>query len=678
MDLQPNDFKFTLLSEGKTWELPQAPDQWEESSLQWSRSDLYFGIIKSFSVPLRFVLDGAWLLRRAMYLEGIDADCILRIELLNRSTWEYELLYEGSIDFSTFDDTLTAVESTLMEKGLSASISAFDKTEYEFPVLPDDTVQVRLPGMDVVETAAGVPYYSQDNYKGYFPGISITLNELFTEKVEVREQQFQLDPSVVDPFNWWIRGNETGGTDTRIFGSIVYRFNRPFLGSFRPNYQVQIVTESGTVLFVIYDTTNQLVPNINFDMTVNFDFAYNLADGQKLFLRVQGPNFPFEVDSYFRIVAGEVKVSYNLTTEPTIIRAYKPKTLLRKILGRMHDEEVNIQSALLDQWDNLLITSGDAIRTIDEALIKTNFSDFFQSINAVLNAGISISENTLTLEQKSFFFRPALPILDLGDSPKDVHVRPSQRFMFNTIKAGYPDDDYEVDQGREEYNSGQIWSTNIRRIQKELNLQSIYRADQYGIEQLRIASLDEARDNINAKDKKNDNEVFFIHALKEIGEDGIYNVYNVDQYLRISGISNRSSSYNLEITPKKNLLRHSDYLAGALYQNSDYIKFEKADKNADLVTTSLSGVTIGEKDLISVSSLGTPLFIPFEVELVTDLKFDAWRLLQTAPSGYIRFEWREHEFYGFILEVSQNIERNAERTITLLLTPDNDITKLID
>ena len=79
MDIQPHDFRFTLYTEGKEWVLPQAPEGWEESTLQWARSSEYFGMIRTFSVPLKFVLDGAWLLRRVMYREGVDGSAVLKI-----------------------------------------------------------------------------------------------------------------------------------------------------------------------------------------------------------------------------------------------------------------------------------------------------------------------------------------------------------------------------------------------------------------------------------------------------------------------------------------------------------------------------------------------------------------------------------------------------------------------
>lgn len=671
IDIQPNDFKYTLYCKGKEWVLPQAPDGWEESTLQWARSLEYFGLLRTFSVPLRFVLDGAWLLRRVMYTEGIEGDAILKIELLNRISWQYETLYEGDVDFSTFEDTMDAVESKLMEMGISASVAAFSNVEYEWPVLPEDTVQVRLPGIDRIENAAQSFFGALTRGFGIMPEVNITSNDILSNAVTVRSVPFN-DGWNGDPDYAFLRGGSSNQS-VRIWGQLEFTFmpsnpNNYYLIRFGDN-----LSTIGTNLFIIADTRNY-PPGTH---VIDFDFNYNIVADRNYFISVIRLEANISEAPSLSIDFGQLQISVEFTTPASVVRAFKPKRIFQMLIDRMHDEEVEAQSALLDQWDNLLITSGDAIRTIMGATLKTNFKDFFKSINAVLGAGFGIIDYKPVLEKKSFFFRPGLMALDLGDSVKDVSIRPADEFMFNSIKAGYPNDDYDVDQGREEFNSGQIWSTNIVRLQKQLDLSSAYRADQYGIEQLRITIMNNDRENVNEVDKKNDNEVFFIHAQKTPGNDGIYNVIGAEAYSEITGISARSSSYNLGISPKNNLLRHADYLAAAMYNNGSYIFFESSDKNADLSTTTLEGNTVQERGIIPISDLGEPLFLPFKVDLTTDLQFDAWKLLQNNNSGYIRFVWREFEFYGYVLEVSQNIERNSERTISILLTQNSDITKLI-
>ena len=57
---QPKQFRYTLVTDSDTYVLPNAPIGWEENIIRWSRSEFYYGMIRSFSVPLQFVLE--WLL----------------------------------------------------------------------------------------------------------------------------------------------------------------------------------------------------------------------------------------------------------------------------------------------------------------------------------------------------------------------------------------------------------------------------------------------------------------------------------------------------------------------------------------------------------------------------------------------------------------------------------------
>lgn len=670
---QPNFFKFTLICLGKEYVLPQAPEGWEESELRWERSLQYWGMMRTLSERIIFVLDGAWLLRRVLYSQGVDGQCILRIEILDRSTWTYnEVVYEGDVDFSTVDDALATVEANMMELGVTSSVAAYSNVDYEWPVTEEDTVAVRLPGIDQIEIGEASPAAFNAGTFGYFPAMFINSNELESNHVAMQDTDFGnvIPNQPPSPDNWFIEGIEPT-TQLRIYGTWKYfHFYVPYYW-----YQLELVDSAGNTVAMLFTTQGNPATQTESE----YDVTIPVVAGQRLWVVVKRyGSGGGVVPPFLRTDDGVMSVSYPITTEPSVVRAYRPKKLFQMLIDRMNVEPVNVQSALLDQWDNLLITSGDAIRAILGATIKTKFDDYYKSINAVLNVGFGVRNGIPIIESKSYWFRDALQIIDLGDSAKDVVIRPAQDVLFNSIKAGYPNDDYDVKLGREEYNNGQIWSTPIKRIQKQLDISSVYRADQYGMEQLRIIAIkDAARENINEVDKKNDNEVFFIHAQKTAGEDGIFDVIGEEAYTNISGISTRSSSYNLGITPKKNMLRHADFLASILYLNTGQIKFESSDKNAELSTTDLSGRTVKENVNIDISLLGRPLFLPFEAEMTTDLPINAWKQFDTNTTGYVKFRYRDSEFYGFVVEASQQVFENGERTFRLFLTANCDVSKLI-
>lgn len=687
-EIQPPDFRYTLICLGKEWVLPQEPKGWEESQLNWARSSDYFGMMTSYSFPLQFVLDGAWLLRRVYYTQGIEGDCQIKIEILDRKNWykksiQYQDLYLGDIDFSTFQDKDDFVEVTIMERGATAAVAAYDTVKYEIDLDPD-ALTVRLPGIDAVDWVTNSAILTWNpgsspiniNPQLYTVETSIQDTKLIDEKIEPNQQD-QVNIDIISNPNYFQTTENflfkaKDSTSIRVTGKIQYTIR--VSTSFKV-FRLRIIDSvnglSTTVATLFMN--DPLTPNVDHKGEYSFDLNFDVVNGRNYFIIADATSISgsWYYEKFDFNTIDPIKVSYDLTTEPSLIKAVRLKTLFERLMLKMGSTEP-VESNTFSQWNNLLVTCGDAIRGLSDARIKTSFKDFFKSVDAVLNVGFGIERGVSRIEMKHYWFRE-LQILDLGEV-EDVLVEPAEEFLFNSIKAGYPDDDYEVENGREEYNSEQIWATVITRMQRQVDLSSVYRADQYGMEQVRLAQINS--DNANKVDKKQDNDVFFIHVKKEPGEDGIYDVIGEEDYLDISGIGTRSSSYNMGITPKKNLLRHGNILRSIL-PDSSVIVFASSTKNAQFSTTDLNGVTVKENVGILVSSLDRALFHPIAVTLTTKLPPRVQEIMETNACGYMKFTYRDHPFYGYILEASQDLARNSEREFKLLLTRDSDPTKLI-
>ena len=83
----------SVTTTGTKTELEYAPDGWMESALEWKRGFEYWGVFTTMSQPLRFVRDGAKILRYVYYTEGRQGNCELYIERLDRSSGNYNLYY---------------------------------------------------------------------------------------------------------------------------------------------------------------------------------------------------------------------------------------------------------------------------------------------------------------------------------------------------------------------------------------------------------------------------------------------------------------------------------------------------------------------------------------------------------------------------------------------------------
>ena len=118
---------------GHTAEEPllTAPDGWDEQMVKWVRNKKYYGLFRSFTIPLKFVKDGAFKLRKDFYTYGLDAVATLTVNRLDPINDVYYVAYSGTFDFSTFKDNETYVEINLVDGGLAKIIKDNEAVEYE-------------------------------------------------------------------------------------------------------------------------------------------------------------------------------------------------------------------------------------------------------------------------------------------------------------------------------------------------------------------------------------------------------------------------------------------------------------------------------------------------------------------------------------------------------------------
>lgn len=653
--MQPNDLQYIIIKDSKEFILPTSPDGWDDTVISWVRSETYTGLIRNMAVPMKFPLDGAWLIREKFYTDGIEGRVQLKINKLNRSTWVYEQLFLGDLDLSMFEDGAEFVEVTAMEAGISSRVKAYEGIKYTFPM--DEAIDVELPGLKLLETAtflltSGAQYPLTLNNQVLFP-LMIIQNE--TKSVEASAQEVEFTSLGQPPLNlttsdkWFYKATVNG--DIRFQGFVE--------GS---NFMIYVRDETGVILRTIGGSAGGQY------FKIPFDFTLTVTAGKKLFLT----GTTFVIGGPTTMYDGEISASYTTISPPSIIKAFRPKYLFDQLIKKMNGTEYPTQSFHLDRWRQLVITSGEAIRGIRNPKLKTSFKDFFTSINAVTNAGFGTENNKAVLEAKDYFFRN-IEAFDLGEVKK-FNLTPNKSDFYSSIKVGYPDQNYDEINGRQEFNSEQIHSTPITRVQRELDLLSIYRADIYGIEFLRI--------NLEGKsttDNSSDNDVFFIfiNDQEEPGQDYFRPEPSTD-FANVSGVAAGDTAYNLRISPKRNLFRHGNYLHAMLDKlGSYYINFESAKKNVDLASTDSKGFRVLENMNISIPSLDDPLFLPYLATISVDVPKDLQQIIDALPFGFIKFSFEDHSYKGYIIEASINSTQSMEREFKLLLTTDNDLLTLI-
>ena len=258
---------------------------------------------------------------------------------------------------------------------------------------------------------------------------------------------------------------------------------------------------------------------------------------------------------------------------------------------------------------------------------------------------------------------------------KNLKVIPFSELNASKLLLGYNNYDYDDLNGRGEFNTKFNELLPMVRATAEKSLIVPYRADMYGIEFTRY--------NLEGKttvDSKSDNDVFIINIENTSAGTHLglpyYNLYR-DASLTIYGLIFGETAYNINLSPKRNLLRNGDWLHSILFGlENKFIEFTSADKNADMITD--DGVNlINEKAFEIVSDLDTPLFAPFVFEFECVQPINIQSILDNNPYGYMEFDWNNETFKGFLIEANDNPAFKQKQTLKLLSLASNDLTKFI-
>ncbi|KIO75570.1 hypothetical protein TH53_19725 [Pedobacter lusitanus] len=673
MGAQPNDFRYFLTLDNNRTEIIFAPDGWDkDTTVTYKRSEDYFGLIRSLALPLQFVLDGATILRQAFYKYGIEAEVRIEVEVLNKASWQYKPFFRGDIDFSKFEDLKDHVSVTLMESGATRNIKAFEGVKYEYELRGSDIVDIVLPGIGFSEKSTYFFSPTEGRATRRIPAMPIITNGFSSQYVLAQG----VDGGDIndDGFNnsngWFVKGNRPEVINLNIVGRIKGFATKTIVtGGSIQNFTIEIRNDSGSFVQVLYTSPSMgLRDDERVDFDVNINLTFSISNNERLFFYIRpDPNDPPRTLVTF-VQEGDITVSYATTSPPSICKGIPAINLYKRIMARI-TPGTQVESFMLsNNWKNLIFTCGDGIREVGGAKLSIAWKDFYKTFNGLEHAAFGLENGVARLESGAYFARN-IEIINISNV-KDFKLTAAESFVFNSVKIGYEDGNTDNKDGREEYNSGQIWAMPSTRIQKQQDWISPTRADQFGIEKLRLDY------NIikNTSDTSSDNDVFMVECFKD-GDS--YRPILGSSYSHIEDLISKDSAYNLNLTPKKNLLRHAPYLRSMLDKlDTRYINFGSGDKNTALLTIK-DGVRVKENENIPISSLSGKYFLPYIATFTAKLPVNSMWLIDKMPFGYVSFTWNDVKLKGYILEISVDIAKNTEQEFKLLLTNDNDLQNLV-
>lgn len=644
-----------------------APRTWASKKIMWGKSATYLGFDRVMSEPLDFTMDGATILRHIRYSGSVESYARLVIVMLDKSFGGGLVMRDwcgGEIDFSKWNDQDDTVQTMVKDGGMAKQIKANENTDYAIEVADDpDAVTIKMDGIYLGERHRWLVengLSAGDHLVGVFELPKEGLAAGFVGYNVFARTDASID--FATDLDYFFATSQAI-FDIRIQGTLKFQYSQFASGTQR------VYLKSSKAQSVELGSYSGGSGNVQIDI----DETFNSEEGEKWFFYVDTP----VVNASIYQEGSELLITFKSRYPTTYIKGLPLTVLFQRLLDKLTGQtNTPYQSTLLAGLENIIITSGDAIRGIEHAKIKISFANFIKSLNVPFPCGFSVEQldgvDTMILERYSYFFQNN-EIAHFGDITAFANMNPDE-FMGNKVEIGWPTINYDSVNGRDEFNVKTVRTSPITRIVKVIDRVAWVRADAYGTEMIRI--------NLDGKtttDNEADNDAFFLDTVPSPhNDDGSINLWR-GPYEAISGILDPATIFNVRLSPRTCLEAHASEWRSIFYGlETEFLKFQTSDKNGELSYT-LNGKTYAENADVMIGNFAdAPLWLPYAVQFQTQIPTNMIALMAGINKyGKIRFTYKENEYTMFVLEASQSPADNEKQTIKGLLCAENDITKLI-
>jgi hypothetical protein len=676
--MQPKDFLYFLTDElGRSYSIENgvvtlsstpvplsiSPDGWQDKTIKYSRNVKAGTLWRSYTNPMKYVKQAAHIVRDRLYRFGTEDKIYLVIHRLDKSFsggWVYRFFYKGELDLTQIEDSDTNISVNIMEGDLVKLLKANENTQYEIDINVPEAVVVKLDGVYLHEKHNWI--VQTDSRGGdVLVGMIFTTKEGEASGVATFTVYSKIEPGDLTTSSDYFLTTTQIIDGMRLWGSV----NVTVLAIDTGTVNVRLKSNLGrndVIASMPYTAGNPI--------EIPFDYSFTSNIGENFFLVVDTPNLAF-----VEIEESNITLEYRSRYPTTYVKGLRPAYVAQQLLDKITGGGYTFSSTYLTTvWENLLVTSGDAIRGFENAKLKISWSEFFEGYDVPCSLCYGIRNQALYIEEKAKGFQST--ILQAMGEVKDLVVSAAKDFQFNTVKVGYPNTDTEDVNGRDEFNVTQAYTSPVKKVSKVFELVSKIRASMYEIELTRIKTAGK-----DTTDDDNDTRSFFLHVEKTAtegagDEPGSYYKLLRNTYDSVAGILDPDSAFNIELHPELCLKRHGSYLRGVFYWLNGNLDYQTSDKNGNLAVVKGGQTYIGQKN-IPIPGLGSPLFYPLQFKFESPMSNDIVETMDAGPDGTFSFQYDGNTYYGFPMEVSfQPANRPAQETV-LLCSPQTDLTKLI-
>lgn len=699
------------------------PDGWQEISILTERNKKYFpGLDRMYGAPQNFVEDGARILKKLFYGKGIEVTVYLLIleqQLYFTDTeygYYYDQLVKCEVDLSSFEHDGPKVSAAILEGDITRAIKANEGTTYEFDIDVPEAQTVIMNGLSLKESVQAIA-----NQQDPLPA-SNQRNVIIEWQVTTSEQKSRLGAKDTNDQSTAYADDAAVFASKRNFLTLTIPTEVETIWDVKATIFLPALAPPGWKMFIawrVFDDTGTLINDPSYVLsttalnntligaqifqltgskTINVpanctaylvaifadDISHNTGTGAEVIWKFE------DTTSTGNVGDPNLRVNYFFKYPQSFVKALPAPYLFKQIVSKLTNGRFSCSSSLLDSLDPYVVfTSGDGIRALSGAKLKTSLVDFYGFITMRWGAGLGVINGVLVMEKRSFWLTDnGVATIDIGEATgMKISVNPD--FLFASFKIGCPNQTYDTAlgdiNGKYEPNMTQTWITPTTRVTTQLDMTTKYRLDMYGQEYERINL-----DGKTTSDSSADNDVMVLGVLRDTFKvispitglpiDTGYHLLDREINAYATGLIDAPSAWNLKLTPKNCLLANGDYLHSCLDKmETKSITLSTADKDVALAVNLPDGTVIDERANVPIYKLPAQIFKPYKLSFSIPDRVNLFSLSQRKKL-LVTIPYRQGAIQvgGFTIKTGSQPAINAAQDYELICSADTDLTPFVD
>ncbi|MEG1950475.1 MAG: hypothetical protein RR137_08945 [Odoribacter sp.] len=663
MNIFPKQFRFSFIKNGVITYCKHGPEEWNDNVIKWNRDAKTYSILTKYAINFTFVLEDADYLRECFNTTGVFSKVRFNVEEYNTVESIYKSYYSGDLDFYNYEEDEYRVQMPAGELGYKITFDSNYDTDYEITIPKSLAVNYdRLILKNKISFSCDFNIYNNIQEGNYFFSAYINEESIYSKILSYQSISQSVFSNQPYTENWIAKGNGSVRLHIKFYLAASY-FS--IMAASKSNPGQIIVSLFNSSIGVSATRTINLIADpfdpsdTSFGYPVHpegfglVDFDTTVENGEYIRIMI-APKGNFKSIS---INNAPLSIEFDSRGKERKVYGIRPIDLLKELVSKATANKYNlIKSSLLttSEVSNMLITSGDLIRNIEGAKIKTSLKDFFESFKVISGASYMFDvvngEERLVVEHINNMFRNDLLLASVCDV-RDFKKTIANDYIFNKLKIGYKDKNYNEVDGKYEFNTELQFSIDTNSKGNELKLISPYRADIYGIEFI-IANYEDQ----DSTDSKDDNDIFIIHTGSNIDNHTV----SLNRVLKTKNSPAKDSVFNVYLSPMHCLTRQIEYIKSLFKFSGETLIFTSSPKDFSMISE------IGEEHnnvwLGADNILFTPIFYEFETMVPENIS----ELIEVNYNGYVEVNTGGKIIKGFVHSLSENPGRKKSQTWKLL------------